>query len=509
MSDSQDLDVRDHLVQLVDRIPSMLAYWDKDLRCRFANRAYEHWFGVDRDALIGTSLKDLLGPALFALNEPHIHAALRGEEQVFERIVPGPHGARHSLACYLPDVVDGEVQGFAVEVTDVSRLKATEAALRASEAFLDRTGRVAGVGGWEVDLHTQAISWTPQTRRLHEVGPDYVPTLDTAIAFFAPAARPVIRQAVEAAIADGRGWDLELPLVTATGRALWVRACGEVERRDGVPVRLVGAIQDVTERRAGKVELEREQALRAQTERHAQELDRLLQERSEMLDVLAHEVRQPLHNASAALEGAASTLGEMGQGTASLRLSRARAVMGQVLASIDNTLAVASLLARPDPIHREDTDIDTLLALVIGDMPASERPRIQVERLTGTRTASMDMSLLRLALRNLLANALTYSAKDTPVTIRLSDSDEPLALVIDVVDAGIGIRSKTVPHLFVRGTHRGRRGAGEASSRSQGLGLGLYIVRRVMELHGGRAELLRNTPQGVTMRLLVAQAPSD
>lgn len=505
MSDRQDRDVRDHLARLVDRVPSMLAYWDANLVCRYANRAYEDWFGVSQDALIGSSLKDLLGPALYALNEPHIQAALRGEEQVFERLVPGPKGPRHSLAHYLPDRVDGIVRGFSVEVTDVSRLKNVEAALRASEAFLDRTGRVAGVGGWEVDLYDQRISWSPQTRRLHDVGPDYVPTLEAALAFFAPEGRPVIRQAVEEAITHGRGWDLELPLVTATGRAIWVRAFGEVEQRDGVPVRLVGAIQDVTELRARRLALEQEQALRVRSEHHAQELDRLLQERSEMLDVLAHEVRQPLHNAAAALEGAAATLGEMGQGTASARLSRARAVMGQVIASIDNTLAVASLLARPDPIHREDTDIDTLLALVIGDMPVGDRPRIHIERLTGTRTASMDMSLMRLAVRNLLANALTYSAVETPVTVRLSDSDDPLALIIDVVDRGIGIRGKTVPHLFVRGAHRGRRGG--AAAGSQGLGLGLYIVRRVMELHGGRAELLSNTPEGVTMRLVVTQAP--
>lgn len=501
MSDNQEHDIRYHLMRLVDRVPSMLAYWDTRLCCRFANRAYEDWFGVDRDALIGTTLPELLGPALFALNEPHVRAALRGEEQVFERLVPGPRGVRHSLARYLPDVVDGEVRGFAVEVTDITRLKDTEAALRASEAFLDRTGRIAAVGGWEVDLLSGTIAWTPQTRRIHGVGPDHAPSYDEAIDFFAPEVRQTLRSAVQGALDGGPGWDLELPLTTATGVDIWVRVMGELERRDGQPFRLVGAIQDVTEQRKRQLELAREQALRAQLERHAEELDRLLHERSEMLDVLAHEVRQPLHNAAAALEGAVSALGEMGQEAASSRLSRAREVMGQVMASIDNTLAVASLLARPDPIHREDTDVDMLLALVIGDMSQADRARVQVERLTGTRTASMDLSLMRLALRNLLTNALTYSATEAPVIVQLRDWDEPLALVIDVVDAGIGIRGKMVPHLFSRGAHRGKR----VSSGAQGLGLGLYIVRRVMELHGGRVELLRNTPEGVTMRLVVNQ----
>ena len=69
----------------------MLAYWDSDLTCRFANQAYRMWFGVDADRLIGTSLRDLLGPELFALNEPYVIAALNGEAQTFQRLVPGPY----------------------------------------------------------------------------------------------------------------------------------------------------------------------------------------------------------------------------------------------------------------------------------------------------------------------------------------------------------------------------------------------------------------------------------
>jgi PAS domain S-box-containing protein len=122
---------------LMDHVPSMLAYWDSDLRCRFANKAYERWFGVDPTSLIGTSLRDLLGPELFALNEPHIRAVLRGEPQSFERAIPGPNGGvRHSLANYIPDMKGDAVVGFMVMVADVSRLKEAESALRAQVGAL-------------------------------------------------------------------------------------------------------------------------------------------------------------------------------------------------------------------------------------------------------------------------------------------------------------------------------------------------------------------------------------
>lgn len=611
-----------YMQRLMDHVPSMLAYWDRDLRCHFANQAYARWFGVDPKALLGTSIKDLLGPRLFSLNQPHIEAVLRGEEQTFERLIPGPDQVqRHSLANYVPAWLDGEVIGFMVQVTEITQLKVAQTAqqhserkfralseslplgvyhadasgsltytnarwqdihglapsdglgqgwlealhpddrnqvvrawqtmveagttldiefrvlrpdgtlrlvrslaqgvqgdtgltngfvgaledvteqrlseqrLRASEAFLKRTGHVAGVGGWKVNLRNKQVIWSEQTRKIHEVGPDYQPNVKDGISFYAPEARPMVEHAVRKAIELGEPWDLELPFISAKGRHLWVRTFGEVEFEDGVPVRLIGAFQDITHHRQQRIDLQREQALRAQSELHAQELDKLLHERGEMLDVLAHEVRQPLNNASAALQSAAQALSEMGEEIASIRLTRAQTVMGQVLASIDNTLAVASLLARPDPIQRVDTDIDVLLAVAIADMPAAQGARVRIERLTSTRTASMDMSLMRLALRNLLSNALKHSPADSEVLIRVEDLDEPPALVIEVIDAGQGIKPSLVPLLFQRGI----------SSATQSLGLGLYIVRRVMELHGGHVELASNVPTGVTMRMVINQ----
>jgi len=116
----------------------MLAYWDRDLRCRFANRAYETWFGVKPEQLVGTSLRDLLGPDLYALNEPYIQGALAGSPQIFERVVPGADGIdRHSLAHYAPDVVDGAVVGFVVSVTEVTQLKRLEAERNATIRSLE------------------------------------------------------------------------------------------------------------------------------------------------------------------------------------------------------------------------------------------------------------------------------------------------------------------------------------------------------------------------------------
>ncbi|WP_372183887.1 diguanylate cyclase [Xanthomonas axonopodis] len=119
--------------------------------------------------------------------------------------------------------------------------------LRESEAFLERTGRVAGVGGWEVDVASGTLIWSDQTCRLHDVPPGYRPSLTEAIGFYPLEARAVITEAVEACVRDGTSWDLELPLTSATGRRLWVHSTGSVEHVDG-RMRLIGAVQDVTDR---------------------------------------------------------------------------------------------------------------------------------------------------------------------------------------------------------------------------------------------------------------------
>lgn len=229
------------------------------------------------------------------------------------------------------------------------------------------------------------------------------------------------------------------------------------------------------------------------------ELRELLAEREEMLRLLAHEVRQPLHNASAALQSADATLAAAAGSdpAAAARIARGQQVISQVNATLDNTLAAAALLASEGRIARRDSDIETLLQMSIGDLDPSARHRVRVERHSPTRTAAMDASLMRLALRNLLSNALAHSPDDTPVTVHVSDSDDPLALVIEVCDEGSGIAADLRPRLF----QRGARG----THSQTGHGLGLYIVRRVMEMHGGVVEQHDNQPRGTVFRMSIPQ----
>lgn len=126
--------VSDLALRVADRVPAMLAYWDADQRCLFANDAYRHWFGKTRDQVVGSTMRELLGP-IYELNLPYILGALAGEPQEFERAIPKPDGpgVRESLATYTPDIVDGEVRGFFVHVADVTTMKTLQRQLEATQ----------------------------------------------------------------------------------------------------------------------------------------------------------------------------------------------------------------------------------------------------------------------------------------------------------------------------------------------------------------------------------------
>ncbi len=119
---------------LTDNIPGMVAYWNRDLRCGFANKAYLEWFGKTPEQMQGIRMQDLMGDELFHKNEPFISAALRGERQHFERTLTKADGSiGYTWAHYIPDLDADGVRGFFALVSDITDVKRAQIALAESE----------------------------------------------------------------------------------------------------------------------------------------------------------------------------------------------------------------------------------------------------------------------------------------------------------------------------------------------------------------------------------------
>jgi len=155
----------------------------------------------------------------------------------------------------------GAVLGRGIILRNITVRKQTEDALTQREAILNATGRMAKVGGWELDLDSLQVRWTAETARIHEVPLDYAPPLDEAIRFYPPEERPGLEEAVNRAIEHGEPYDREMRFITATGKQLWVHTVSNPQVVNGKTVKLSGTFQDITERKQAEIRLKRNERL--------------------------------------------------------------------------------------------------------------------------------------------------------------------------------------------------------------------------------------------------------
>ncbi|GGJ38876.1 sensor domain-containing diguanylate cyclase [Deinococcus roseus] len=119
----------------IDHVPAMMGYWDRNLQMRFANQAYLDFFQMTLEEIHGKPMLDVIGEVNYQHNLPHARKALQGEVQHFQRDLITHEGTlMHTQASYIPDVQDGEVQGFFVLFTDVTPLVGLQRQLQESES---------------------------------------------------------------------------------------------------------------------------------------------------------------------------------------------------------------------------------------------------------------------------------------------------------------------------------------------------------------------------------------
>lgn len=133
-----------------------------------------------------------------------------------------------------------------------------DAAAPRSDALLQLAGQVAHLGGWSVDLRTRQVQWSDEVGRIHETPPGWQPSVDEGIAFYAPEHRALIDEAFSRCAELGEPYDLELQILTARGRRVWVRTAGQAERdASGRIVSVYGAFHDIDARKRAELALAR------------------------------------------------------------------------------------------------------------------------------------------------------------------------------------------------------------------------------------------------------------
>jgi diguanylate cyclase (GGDEF)-like protein/PAS domain S-box-containing protein len=143
---------------------------------------------------------------------------------------------------------DGRYLGRRGVNRNITTRKRFEEALKRSEDFLNATGRMARVGGWEFDPVTNALRWTPVTYDIFELPLTEMPSFEQSLKFFHPNDRTKLEKVVDIAVSLGQPFDLQARIITARQRSIWVQMACEPVLEHGMVVKLLGTIQDVTAR---------------------------------------------------------------------------------------------------------------------------------------------------------------------------------------------------------------------------------------------------------------------
>lgn len=108
------------------------------------------------------------------------------------------------------------------------------------------------IGGWELDMVTKKAVWSAELLHIYEISEKDIPDINNAINFYEPYARHVMKDAVNNLIDNGISWDLELPMITAGKRRIWVRTIGKAVYVNNIIVRIHGTVQDITKRKTAE-----------------------------------------------------------------------------------------------------------------------------------------------------------------------------------------------------------------------------------------------------------------
>ncbi|OYU34938.1 ATP-binding protein [Novosphingobium sp. PASSN1] len=252
-----------------------------------------------------------------------------------------------------------------------------------------------------------------------------------------------------------------------------------------------------------KIKQRREERVRARSVSlrwQNKEISRLLDEQRRLLQTLTHEVRQPINNAQAALQGIMSDLQPMrGNQKRALPVAiRIQGILDDITLSLSNAIVGATLVERGKGANLHDCEILSIAQLALLDCPNGVRERIVIDFPENDIFLAVDPILLRLALRNLLDNAAKFSPPETEIVFSISLDEERFGVLIAVKNC---VESSFVFERDMVG--RGSRGLN--AEAKEGSGIGLYVVNEVARIHGTDMVIETSEPGNVTFGILLSE----
>lgn len=362
---------------------------------------------------------------------------------------------------------------------DITTRKKAVAENLKSQERLQIVLETSKLGLWYCDLPFDVLNWSDTTKEHFWFEPDDVINIDLFYERLHPEDREPTRKAIDSSIEDQTQYDIEYRTVNpVTGKIKWIRAIGRgFYDESNNPQRFDGITIDVTDNKL--IETERESLLWREKNARA-EAETANRLKDEFLATLSHELRTPL---TSILGWSRMLATDQLKGE---QLKRAISAIERNAKSqsqlIEDILDVSRIISGKMRLTVRPVDLTEVIESAIDSVrPAADAKEIKIQRVLDSEVGliSGDSDRLQQIIWNLLSNAIKFTPKDGRVQIKLERVNSHVEVTVS--DDGSGIDEETLPHIFER-----FRQSDSSSTRTYGgLGLGLAIVRHLVEQHGG------------------------
>jgi PAS domain S-box-containing protein len=492
------------LRSITDRIPARLAYYDKNLICRFANQAHASRYGKTPAEMVGSPLSQVVRPEILPDILPRVAQALSGQTQTFEAERVGADGLRNYFEIhYIPDFRDGAVEGIFIELHDISERRRTEEFVlhanrdleervrdRSAELFASEQRYRLMVDAIQdyciyfVDENGGITEWTESAQRLHGHSRSQIMGRSYEVLLAADNAGEdevdpgqVLRLAKAHGQWETRGWRLR-----EDGSRFWAHTVLTALRNEAGELQGLSSItRDMT---AAKSLEDVMNDLNRELEKRVAERTQQLVAANKDLDVFSHMVSHDLRAPLRHIASFVSLLQEqMGESTDALALQYQNSI---AKASKRMSLMIEGLLeyARLGrvAIETQPVPISQLVQGVIAHLK-QENPDRRIEWVIENDLPVVrgDAMLLAQALGNLLGNSVKYTRPRDVARIELGWKVNPVGgRTFFIADNGVGFDLEKAHNLFVMFQRQ------HHSMDFEGTGTGLALSQRIIERHGGR-----------------------
>jgi PAS domain S-box-containing protein len=486
----------------IEDAPASIAMFDREMCYLAVSRRYAEDRGVSPSEIIGRSFYEVFPHTTERWKGVHARCLADATERCDLDIMVRPDGTKDWIRWEVRPWYDADrtVGGLILFSEIITQRLQGERQLRESEARLELAVRAGALGIYDYSIADDVHTWDSRVRELWGVGPTEPITSDVFLSGLHPEDRAPTQAALaESLRPDGNGRHAaEYRVVNRRdGSTRWISSTGAVFFESGRAVRLVGVVQDITERKRAVLALAES----------AEELREADHRKDAFLATLSHELRNPL----APIRTAAQILASPKLTDEQLRWAR-QVIQRQTahMASLLDDLLEVARITRGKLSLRMDR---ATLASIVDSAVEASRPLLDEKqhRLTVSvpENAVVFADPLRLSqvLSNLLANAAKYT--DCGGHIELTARIEGPTLHLSVRDDGIGIPQEALGQIFTMFWQLGD----DAGRSAGGLGIGLAFVKGLVELHGGTIEARSAGPgtgsEFIVRLPVVASAPVE